>query len=54
MPKIRLTYWWDGHAPGDEVEVDPDTARSLIGRVAVAVEEETRKPSRRPPEPSAE
>lgn len=29
MPRIRLAHWHDGHAPGDEIDVDPDTARAL-------------------------
>jgi len=29
MPEIRLTYWWKGHAPGDVVDVDETTARTL-------------------------
>lgn len=35
MPRIRLAYWHGGHAPGDEIDVDEDTLRSLMrdGRV---------------------
>jgi hypothetical protein len=36
MPRIRLAFWHDGHAPGDEVDVDDGTLRALRrdGRVA--------------------
>lgn len=34
MPRIRLTFWWDGHAPGDVVEVDDQVATTLVGRIA--------------------
>lgn len=29
MPRIRLAHWHDGHAPGDVITVDDDTARAL-------------------------
>ncbi|MFI1580013.1 hypothetical protein [Embleya sp. NPDC020630] len=36
MTRIRLAHWYDGHAPGDEIDVDPERARALRrdGRVA--------------------
>ncbi|MFE5332565.1 hypothetical protein ACFRCG_39925 [Embleya sp. NPDC056575] len=36
MTRIRLAHWHDGHAPGDEIEVDSDQLRALQrdGRVA--------------------
>ncbi|WP_168214390.1 hypothetical protein [Amycolatopsis sp. BJA-103] len=40
MPRIRLTYWWNGHAPGDVVDVDDQVAVTLVGRIAVDAEEE--------------
>lgn len=39
MPKILLTYWWNGHAPGDTVETDDQTAREVLGVIARPVEE---------------
>lgn len=38
MRKIQLTYWWDGHEPGDVVEVDESTSRELLGVIARPVE----------------
>ena len=47
MPRIRLTYWWDGNDPGDVLTVDEETATQLLGRVAVAEpEEESGAPAR--------
>ena len=40
MPKIRLTYWWNGHQPNDVVEVDDVTARTLLAVIAEPVEAE--------------
>ncbi|MFJ6393482.1 hypothetical protein ACIQJT_38510 [Streptomyces sp. NPDC091972] len=34
MQKIQLTYWWDGHEPGDVVDVDDPIARELLGVIA--------------------
>lgn len=34
MQKIQLTYWWNGHEPGDVVEVDDATARGVLGVIA--------------------
>ncbi|HEX6468491.1 MAG TPA: hypothetical protein VF069_05295 [Streptosporangiaceae bacterium] len=34
MPKVRLSYWWRDHEPGDVVEVDEQTALLLIGQIA--------------------
>lgn len=34
MQKIQLTYWWNGHEPGDVVEVDDPTARGVLGVIA--------------------
>lgn len=36
MPRIRLAYWHDGHAPGDEIDVTVEEAAALSrdGRVA--------------------
>ncbi len=39
MPKILLTYWWNGHEPGDTVETDDQTARELLGVIARPVED---------------
>jgi len=40
MPEIRLTYWWNGHEPGDVVEVDEVTARTLLSAIAEPVKAE--------------
>ncbi|MFI7115202.1 hypothetical protein [Amycolatopsis sp. NPDC049868] len=45
MPRIRLTYWWDGHAPGDVVDVDDQVAVTLIGRIAVRAEDDGGEPA---------
>ncbi|MFF7174262.1 hypothetical protein [Streptomyces pseudovenezuelae] len=34
MQKIQLTYWWNGHEPGDVVDVDDPAARELLGVIA--------------------
>lgn len=39
MPQIRLTYWWSGHEPGDVVEVDEVTARTLLSAIAKPVKD---------------
>jgi len=42
MPRIRLAHWHDGHAPGDEIDVDDDLMRSLQrdGRVNAVLPDE--------------
>ena len=58
MPKILLTYWWNGHEPGDTVETDDQTARELVGVIARPVEdtpEAVAKPKQKPkPETESE
>ncbi|MET9792809.1 hypothetical protein ACFW93_18120 [Streptomyces canus] len=39
MQKIQLTYWWNGHEPGDVVDVDEPTARGLLGVIARPAED---------------
>ncbi|WP_328367364.1 hypothetical protein OG800_39350 [Streptomyces sp. NBC_00445] len=39
MQKIQLTYWWNGHEPGDVVEVDDPTARGVLDVIARPVPE---------------
>ena len=39
MPRILLTYWWNGHEPGDIVETDDQTAREVLGVIARPVED---------------
>ncbi|MDH6433153.1 hypothetical protein M2158_001630 [Streptomyces sp. SAI-144] len=39
MQKIQLTYWWNGHGPGDVVDVDEPTARGLLGVIARPAED---------------
>ena len=34
MQKIQLTYWWNGHEPGDVVDVEDADARELLGVIA--------------------
>jgi len=34
VPRILLTYWWNGHEPGDIVDVDDQTARGVLGVIA--------------------
>jgi hypothetical protein len=34
VQKIQLTYWWNGHEPGDVVDVDDLAARELLGVIA--------------------
>jgi len=54
MPEIRLTYWWNGHEPGDVVEVDEVTARTLLSAIAEPVGTEKRRPPRKTAEPSGD
>ncbi|MDQ1038764.1 hypothetical protein QFZ75_005180 [Streptomyces sp. V3I8] len=44
MPKILLTYWWNGHEPGDVVEVSDETAREALGVIARPAEEADPEP----------
>ncbi|GIJ50307.1 hypothetical protein Val02_71930 [Virgisporangium aliadipatigenens] len=44
MPEIRLTYWWNGHVPGDVVDVDETTARTLSVISVPASESEPEPP----------
>ncbi|MET8076256.1 hypothetical protein [Streptomyces sp. NPDC005303] len=39
MQKIQLTYWWNGHEPGDVVDVDDPTARGLLDVIARPAED---------------
>jgi hypothetical protein len=39
VQKIQLTYWWNGHGPGDVVDVDEPTARGLLGVIARPAED---------------
>lgn len=39
MQKIQLTYWWNGHEPGEVVEVDESVARELLGVIGRPEEE---------------
>ncbi|MGW0422605.1 hypothetical protein [Streptomyces sp. NPDC003015] len=39
MRKIQLTYWWNGHEPGDVVDVDDQTARGLLDVIARPAED---------------
>jgi hypothetical protein len=39
VQKIQLTYWWNGHEPGDVVDVDEPTARGLLGVIARPAED---------------
>jgi hypothetical protein len=48
MPRIRLTYWWDGHAPGDVVDADAETAAKLLGKIAVDASDSEKEPAERP------
>ncbi|WP_198655398.1 hypothetical protein [Streptomyces geranii] len=52
MPRILLTYWWNGHEPGDIVETDDQTAREIVGVLARPVEDTPE--AEREPEPEAE
>ncbi|MFF1709318.1 hypothetical protein [Streptomyces sp. NPDC058268] len=40
MPRIKLAHWHDGHAPGDEIDVNDTELKELRrdGRVASVVE----------------
>ncbi|MEU1166768.1 hypothetical protein ACIPX0_25500 [Streptomyces sp. NPDC090075] len=48
MQKIQLTYWWNGHEPGDVVEVDDPTARGALGVIARPVPEAEPDPEGEP------
>jgi hypothetical protein len=39
VQKIQLTYWWNGHEPGDVVDVDDTAARELLGVIAQPAED---------------
>jgi hypothetical protein len=39
VQKIQLTYWWNGHEPGDAVDVDDQTARGLLDVIARPAED---------------
>jgi hypothetical protein len=39
VQKIQLTYWWNGHEPGDVVDVDDQTARGLLDVIARQAED---------------
>lgn len=55
MQKVQLTYWWNGHEPGDVVEVDSATAREVLGVIAIALPEPDAEPDLAPgAEPSVE
>jgi len=54
VPKILLTYWWNGHEPGDVVETDDQTAREILGVVARPVEESPEDVDAPEPEPESE
>jgi hypothetical protein len=44
VQKIQLTYWWNGHEPGEVVEVDDATAREVLGVIARPAPEPEPKP----------
>ncbi|MFG3290485.1 hypothetical protein ACGF3G_16980 [Streptomyces sp. NPDC048179] len=48
MQKIQLTYWWNGHEPGDVVEVDDPTAREALGVIARPAPEPEPEPEDEP------
>lgn len=56
MPRIRLAHWHDGHAPGDVITVDDDTARALQqdGRVNAVLPDEPEPAPEPLPEPAPE
>lgn len=57
MQKVQLTYWWNGHEPGDVVEVDDSTAREVLGVIAHPAPESEPEPDSEPEpedEPEAE
>jgi hypothetical protein len=55
VQKVELTYWWNGHEPGDVVEVDDPTARGVLGVIArPAPESEPEPESESEGEPEAE
>ena len=39
MPNILLTYWWNGHEPGEIVETDDQTAREILGVIAQSAQD---------------
>jgi hypothetical protein len=39
VQRIKLTYWWNGHEPGDVVELDDATARDVLGVIALPAPE---------------
>lgn len=47
MPRIRLSYWHGGHAPGDVIDVDADALKALArdGRVAEVLPDEVAEPA---------
>lgn len=51
MPRILLTYWWNGHEPGDIVETDDQTAREVIGVIARPAEDTPKSVDVPKPEP---
>jgi hypothetical protein len=44
MPKLKLTYWWDGHGPDEVVEVDEVTARAIAAITTPVKDEKPQKP----------
>ena len=48
MQKIQLTYGWNGHEPGDVVEVDDPTARGVLGVIAMPAPETEPEPEGEP------
>ena len=51
MPRILLTYWWNGHEPGDIVETDDQTAREVLGVIGRPVEDAPKAVDVPKPEP---
>lgn len=51
MPRIRLAFWHDGHAPGEEIDVADDDLPALRrdGRVAQVLDTEEPTPAQQPP-----
>ncbi|MFD4526417.1 hypothetical protein ACFWP7_21310 [Streptomyces sp. NPDC058470] len=45
MQRIQLTYWWNGHEPGDVVELDDATAREVLGVIALPAPESDAEPA---------
>ncbi|MFJ2830884.1 hypothetical protein ACIPC1_25520 [Streptomyces sp. NPDC087263] len=48
MQRIQLTYWWNGHEPGDVVELDDATAREVLGVIALPAPESDAEPDADP------